>query len=303
MHEIEPASRSTWKSKVLTVGAVIALLGLPIGILTLTNENNRLAAELERLNKANLLLEQRADSLSNQIKTTQDKTEGLQKSLHETSKDRHQATQREIRLQERVASLNAEIAQTKARNQILSAAIPYDRLKELDSQTGNAVRNLSPSNVRAARLKNEQLLKDFERVSDDFTRPKVYFQRELMKLRKDIAPMTNSSRPSFFLLGLQADSQGEVFIENITYFKLLIAFEDNVFAIDDIGSLKQFLESITISPTTSLSCRAEWGHKETPTSTKETYERGDFTLHSRELRALKATYELGESFKALEILK
>lgn len=303
MHEIKPASLSTWKRNALTAGAVIALLGLTISILTLTNENNRLAAELDSLKKTNLLLERRADSLSGEIKTTHSKAEGLQRNLDETSKDRQQATQREIRLQERVAILNAELSQTRARNKILSTAIPYDRLKELDSQTENDVRNLSPSNVRAAMTKNEELLKDFERVSDDFTRPKVYLHRELMKLRKDIAPLTNSSRPSFFLLGLQADTYGEVFVENITYFKLLIAFDDEVFAIDDLDSLRQFLKSITISPPTSLSCRAEWGHKETPTSTKETYERGDFTLHSRELRALKATFELGESFRAFEISK
>ena len=303
MHEIEPEIRKNWKNKALMAGAIIALIGLPVGIVTLATQNERLEAELERLNKANRLLSQNVDSLSNEIKVTRGKTEGLQNSLNENTKDRNQATERERRLQERLAFLTDELAQAKTRNQILSTAIPHDRLKELDAQTEDVFRNLKPLNVREARQKSEGLLPAFDRVSDDFTRPKVYWHRELLKLRNDITPFTNSSRPAFLLLETQADSSGEVFIANVTYFKLLVALDDNVIAIDDMASLRKFVESLIISPTTKIACRAEWGHKDSPASTKEIYERGDFTLGQKELRALKATFELSECFMPLDRFK
>lgn len=303
MHEIEPVRRRNWKDKALLTGAIIALIGLPIAIFTLASQNERLEAELERVIEANRLLGQNVDSLSSEIKAARERTESLQKDLNENTKDRNQATERESRLQERLAFLTDELAQAKTRNQILSTAIPHERLKELDAQVEDTFRNLKPLNVREARQKSEGLLKAFERLSDDFTRPKVYRHRELLKLRKDLAPFTNSSSPTFLLLDTQTDSSGVVFIANVTYFKLLIALDDNVITIEDLGSLRRFVESIKISPTTKIACRAEWGHKDSPTSTKEIYERGDFTLGPKELLAIKATFELGECFATLDQFK
>jgi hypothetical protein len=116
----------------------------------------------------------------------------------------------------------------------------------------------------------------------------------------DIAPSTNSSSPAFLLLETQADSSGEVFIPKVTYFKLLFAHDDKVIAIDEMASQRKFVESLIITPKTKIACRAEWGHKDSPASTKEMYERGDFTLGQKELRALKATFELGECFMTLD---
>lgn len=303
MHEIEPENRPNWKSKGLLTGAIIVLIGLPIGITTLASQNERLEAELERVNKANRLLGQNVDSLSNELKAARGRTESLQKNLNENTQDRHQATERENRLQERLAFLTDELAQAKTRNQILSTAIPHDRLKELDAQAEDTFRNLKPLDVRQARKKSEELLRAFERLSDDFTRPKVYRHRELLKPRNDPASFTNSSNPTFLLLDTQANSAGDVFIANVTYFKLLIALDDKVIAIENMGSLRKFIESIVISPTTKIACRAEWGHKDNPASTKEIYERGDFNLGPRELRAIKATFELGDCFATLDQFK
>jgi hypothetical protein len=303
MREIEPEIRNNWKNKALIAVTIIALLGLPLGFVTLVTQNEQLEAQLERLNKANRLLTQNVDSLSNEIEVTRGKTEGLQKNLNENTRDRIQATERERRLQERLASLTDELAQAKTRNQILSTATPQDRLKELDAQTENVFRNLKPLNVREAWQKSEGLLPAFERVSDDFTRPKVYCHHELLKSRNDIGTLKNSSSPAFLLLETQADSSGEVFIANVTYFKLLVVHDDKVIAIDDMASLRKFVDSLNITPTTKIACRAEWGHKDSPDSTKEIYERGDFTLGQKELRALKATFELGDCFTTLDRFK
>jgi hypothetical protein len=324
MKEIEELKRSGTHWKPMAAATIVAVAGFIIFYTHQANQNEKLAQALSAANSKISLLASREKSLTaeldeakNRAKSTnternnaRDENIALTKKFSEAEE---MAMTTERRLQESVSSLTSDLAASMARANTLAKALDPEKLREIDGPKASTQTENPLSKKSTAITRNKELLKKFIRVSDDFTRPKVYMHEYFEKRLRNTGNMKSFSR----LINLKVNTAGAIERES---FKLLQIIDgDEIVSFADLDLLHTFLKGRTFSEE-RIKCRLSWdeleinkdiqGYKdirryeisakspfiETPKSEDLTFDR-DFAY------ALRETYELADNFKELNEFK
>ena len=319
MKEIEP-SKSTddlWKS--FAAVGIAAAVGLGIGYAYQTGNNEELAQALSVANSKVGLLTSREKSLStglaeanNRASSTgtewikaRDENLALTEKLKQTQEE---AKLRERGLHEEVASLTDEIAKIKTRANALTKAIDPAVLKEIEGSMNVAASGPKSSNKDASIARNKELLKKFTRMSDDFTRPKVYIHDYFLR-RKD-SSIKGDPKAHARLKSLTINTEGSK--NGGTFTSLKVVHADDVITFTELDSLIQFLINHDFTDG-DLKCRLTWDEIEIGRSLSTLRDRNpnllpnskvsDLTLDKDDAIAFKETLELAASFEEINRLK
>ena len=307
MKEIE-AKKSTddlWKS--FAAVGIAAAVGLGIGYAYQTGNNEELAQALSVANSKVGLLTSREKSLStglaeanNRASSTgtewikaRDENLALTEKLKQTQEE---AKLRERGLHEEVASLTDEIAKIKTRANALTKAIDPAVLKEIEGSMNVAASGPKSSNKDASIARNKELLKKFTRVSDDFTRPKVYRNDAFNRHNRECLRTDKDSCGLCALFRLTVDTDGR--LGGLTFTRIQFLDGDDILEYKDLENFKESFPT-RISGNDAIRCRLNWKCVKT---FKGAFKGGDlnldvdvqddFTLKADDLQAIRETLEL-----------
>jgi hypothetical protein len=211
-----------------------------------------------------------------------------------------QAEQREKKLTDTISALNEELSMARSRLTALtniSEPPKTDDIKRL--QTPPSPVKETPETLTARRM--EDLLKKFNKVSDQFTRPKVY-RHDLFvaRLNKCEKKERSCGKCAFFDLTVNAD--GTLIFGGYKLNSLQILHEDDVINFFKLEDLQRSFEH-SFSKVSNLHCRIKWQYFDfkkfgsfNPSATS-TFGSEDFELNAEDLTALRETFELAQSFK------
>lgn len=307
MKEIEPSKRTDdlWKS--LAAVGIVAALGLGIGYAYQTGNNEELSQALSVANSKVGLLTSREKSLStdlaeanNRASSTgtewikaRDENLALTEKLKQTQEE---AKLRERGLHEEVASLTDEIAKIKTRANALTKAIDPAVLKEIEGSMNVAASGPKSSNKDASIARNKELLKKFTRVSDDFTRPKVYRNDAFNRHNRECLRTDKDSCGLCALFRLTVDTDGR--LGGLTFTRIQFLDGDDILEYKDLENFKESFPT-RISGNDAVRCRLNWKCVKT---FKGAFKGGDlnldvdvqddFTLKADDLQAIRETLEL-----------
>lgn len=314
MKEIEELKRSGTPWKPMAAATIVAVAGFMIFYTHQANQNEKLTQALSAANSKVSLLASREKSLTaeldeakNRAKSTsyernkaRDENLALTKKLSE-AEETVMTTER--RLQEKVSSLASDLAASKTRADTLAKALDPDKLREIDGPKASTQTENPASKKSTAITRNKELLKKFIRVSDDFTRPKVYMHEYFEKRLRDTGNMKSFSR----LINLKVNTTGS--IERASFKLLQILDGDEIVSFENLDLLHTFLKGRTFSEE-RMKCRLSWDELELnknnrgyeiPTSSPfiDVPKSEDLTFDRDFACALRETYELADSFKEL----
>jgi hypothetical protein len=314
MKEIDQTKRTDdrWKS-VATIAIALIITVFAGGLYINESKNNeelirvrsRTQVEIEsgkarEANLAQALAEARKQAEAHEAALIKERAEVSAKTQASTFADK-QAEQREKKLADTISALNEELSMARSRLTALtniSEPPKTDDVKRLQ---------MPPSPVKetpealAARRK-EDLLKKFNKVSDQFTRPKVYLHDVFVsRLNKCEKRDPSCGKCAFFDLTVNTD--GMLIFGGYKFNSLQVLHEGDVINIYKIEDLQSSFEH-KFSDVSSLQCRLKWQYFDfkklgyfNPTLSSS-FGSVDIDLNADDLMALRETFELAQSFKA-----
>ena len=317
MKEIDQKKRTDNRWKSLAAVAIASAVGLGIGYAYQTGNNEELAQALSVANSKVSLLTSREKSLSTDLAEAKNKadssnaesTRARDEILTLTQKLKQNGEQAGIReqgLKEVVASLTDEIAKTKTRANALAKAIDPAVLKEIDDAINVSKNDPRSSTKDATIARNRELLKKFTRMSDEFTRPRVYMHDHFGSIRKNKGHLSSFSRLTNLTINTSGGTEGE-----FSFKSLQILHGDDVLTFSNLGVLNQFLKNYRFSEI-PIRCRLTWeehdyNQKPFASSRLSLYNTvtkvEDLTLDKDYASALRESYDLAASFEELNELK
>lgn len=306
MHEIEQSKGSNKKTYVFLTTGLATLVAVWFS-LNESSKSDGLSHQLENLARLNHANTSRIDKLTAELAEVQTQKAALEKSLEQMKKDNRELTLEEQRREE----------QQKSSDKKLSEII--NRLT-IDLQDANARADASgqiadPEKIRGFRVSTErkdekpasatgaksdenrrELLKKFTRVSDDFTRPKVYRHdafhrhfRECLKTDKDSCGLCA-------LFSLTVDMDGR--LGGIVFNRIQFLDGDDIVEYKDLEAFKKSFPA-RISGRDATRCRLNWNCNKTFKGgfigrdfALDLEVQDDFTLRVDDLQAIRETLEL-----------
>jgi len=317
MKEIDQTKRKDdrWKS-VAAVGIALIITVFTGGLYINESKNNeelirvrsRTQVEIEsgkarEANLAQALAEARKQAEAHEAALIKERAEVSAKTQATTFADK-QAELREKKLTDTISALNEEISTAKSRLNALTALTNISEPPKTDD-----VKRLQmpPSPVKEtpetlAARRQEDLLKKFNKVSDQFTRPKVYLHDVFVsRLNKCEKRDPSCGKCAFFDLTVNAD--GMLNFGGYKFNSLQVLHEGDVINIYKIEDLQSSFEH-KFSDVSSLQCRLKWQYFDfkklgyfKPTLSSS-FGSVDIDLNADDLMALRETFELAQSFKA-----
>jgi len=206
------------------------------------------------------------------------------------------AKRREAELLHSLMEASRELAATRERADLLAKAVDPVKLEAL-------TKTPAESSKEGSKARLQELLKRFERVSDDFTRPRVYRHVAFAPiLRECERKYGDCGRCVFFNLMIDAD--GRVIFGGRKFNSLQVIQGDDIITIEKLEDLES-LWGPRHSTSSELKCRLRWEYFERDTLALGSLNRSmstrsgvfDFTLSPNELKAIEETLELAKLFK------
>ena len=318
MKEIEASKRTDvlWNS--LAAVSIAAAVGLGIGYAYQASHNEELTQALSMANSKIGLLSSQEKSLSADLAETKNRanstsTEWIKardENLALTQKLKQNgelARTREQGLQTEISSLTGEIAKIKTQANALTKAIEPAVLKEIEGTMTVAPSGPKSSIKDASITRNKELLNKFTRISDDFTRPKVYIHDYFLR-RKD-SSIKGDPKAHARLKSLTVNTNGTKIGGTFTSLKVVHA--DDVITFTELDSLIQFLINHDFTDG-DLKCRLTWDEIEVGSliPLRDRYNNlltktkvSDLILDKEDAIAFKETFELAASFEEINRLK
>ena len=316
MKEIDETKRPDNRWKSLAAVGIVAAAGLGIGYAYQASRLEELTQALTMANSKIELLSSQEKRLSNDLAEAKNRASSTDKDwvkardenlalTQKLSDAAEQARSREQSLQATISSLTEETTKTKARANALAKAIDPVILKEIDTAMGVVPPDPRSLTQDAALARNKELLRNFTRVSDDFTRPKVYTHDYFLRRRKDSA---NKGDPRALarLTSLTVNTDGVT--SGVTFTSLKVLNGDDVITFTELDSLLLFLKKHDFADG-DLKCRLTWDELELGRNFTTLRDRAlnlltsskvsDLTLDKEDAVAFKETLELAASFEAI----
>jgi hypothetical protein len=212
------------------------------------------------------------------------------------------AAQRAKKLADSISTLNEELSTAKAR---LSSLVNTSTQAKSDEtkrpQTPPPPAKETPETTLSRR--KSDLLDRFSRVSDEFTRPKVY-QHDVFTSRMRNCEKKGRSCGKCAFFDLTVDTEGRLIFGGYKFNSLQVLLDDDVSNFQSIEDFQGAFEH-RFSKARSLRCRLKWQYFDfnkfgsfTP-SASSTFGSEDFELNAEDLMALRETFELAQSFKGV----
>ncbi|MEY3812718.1 MAG: hypothetical protein RI910_877 [Verrucomicrobiota bacterium] len=206
------------------------------------------------------------------------------------------AKRRESELLNSLMKVSRELDATRERADLLAKAVDPVKLEAL-------TKTPAESSKEGSKARLQELLKRFERVSDDFTRPRVYRHVAFAPiLRECERKYGDCGRCVFFNLMIDAD--GRVIFGGRKFNSLQVIQGDDIITFEKLEDLES-LSGPRHSTNSELKCRLRWEYFERDTLGLGSLNRSmstrsgvfDFTLSPNELKAIEETLELAKLFK------
>ncbi len=208
------------------------------------------------------------------------------------------AKRRESDLLHSLMEASRELAATRERADLLAKAVDPVKLEA-------STKTPSVPSKEGSKARLQELLKRFERVSDDFTRPKVYRHVAFAPiLRECEEKYGDCGRCVFFNLMIDAD--GRVIFGGRKFNSLQVIQGDDIITFEKLEDLES-LSGPRHSTGGELKCRLRW---EYPLRDSRHFGKSllihaasiqsgvfDFTLSPDDLKAIEETFELAKLFK------
>lgn len=313
MKEIEPSKRTGNRWNSVTTIAIALIISVFAGGFYINESRNDEKLIMERArtqveidsgkareaNLAQALTEARKQAEAQEAALIKERAEVSAKT-QAAALAGEQAEQREKKLVDTISALNEEVSTARAHLTALANIGEPTKTDDVKRPQANPPPAKETPETLAARRK-EDLLKKFNKVSDEFTRPKVYLHDVFVaRLSKCEKRDRSCGKCAFFDLTVNAD--GMLIFGGYKLNSLQVLHEDeviNFYKLEDFQSSFEY----KFSKVSSLHCRLKWQYFDfkkfgsfNPSASPSSGS-VDFDLNAEDLAALKETFELAHSFK------
>jgi hypothetical protein len=306
MHEIEQSKGSNKNTYVfLTTG--LAILMAVWFSLSESSKSDGLSQQLESLARLNHAHTSRIDKLTAELAEVQTQKAALETSLEQEKKDNRALTlegQRkeeqqkssDKKLSEIINRLTVDLQDANARADTYAQIADPEKLRIIKASTERKDEKTASAAGGKADENRREILKKFTRVSDDFTRPKVYRNDAFKRHNRECLRTDKDSCGLCALFRLTVDTDGR--LGGLIFNRIQFLDGDDIVEYKDLENFKESFPA-RMSANIAIRCRLNWTHVKNLNSAipgrsfdLEIGAQDDFTLSVDDVQAIRETLEL-----------